>query len=259
MKVRSDLENKIRTSFASIKATTPKETGSFKEIIQNRSPVTPSASTTGKLTVSMADVITGAQADAAAKAAEEAKAKQLAARQPHTRTEWTHHANARKFKKEITLEQANRLAKFAPIINECSTKYNVPKAMICAVILQESGGNPKAVSPVGARGLMQLMPQTAKRFGVKNITDPRQNVEAGTKYLRFLLDRFKGDYKLALAGYNSGEHNVEKYGNTIPPFAETRNYVPSVLAYADTIHKILNQPATPQQPATALPPNAKRA
>ncbi|MBI2341238.1 MAG: transglycosylase SLT domain-containing protein, partial [Deltaproteobacteria bacterium] len=94
----------------------------------------------------------------------------------------SHHTRSARTK-DISLEQANRLASYAPTIQEASRKYNVPVELICAVILQESGGNPKAVSPAGARGLMQLMPATAKRFGVTNSLDPRQNIDGGTKYL----------------------------------------------------------------------------
>jgi soluble lytic murein transglycosylase-like protein len=90
---------------------------------------------------------------------------------------------------------------------------------------QESSFKSRAISPKGARGLMQLMPGTAARFGVRNIFDPQQNIEAGTRYLRFLLDRFEGDLKLALAGYNAGEGAVDKYGWRIPPYAETQEYV----------------------------------
>ncbi len=158
--------------------------------------------------------------------------------------------------KTITTEQANRLAKYAPIINDCAKKHGVPRELICAVILQESGGNAKAKSHVGAQGLMQLMPPTARRFGVTNSYDPRQNIEGGTKYLRFLMDKFKGDYRLALAGYNAGERRVEQYGG-IPPFAETRNYVPNVLAYADTIWQILHQPQTAVA-SVNLPPHARK-
>ncbi len=137
--------------------------------------------------------------------------------------------------RKITNTQAKRLAHLAPTIEQAARRHNVPVELICGVILQESGGNSRAVSHCGARGLMQLMPGTAKRFGVKNSFDPAQNVEGGTKYLRWLLDRFDGDIELALAGYNSGEHNVEKYGNKIPPFKETQNYVPSVLSYTQSM------------------------
>ena len=137
--------------------------------------------------------------------------------------------------KAITNLQAQRLARYAPAIEFFAKKHNVPVELICGVILQESGGNAKALSHCGAQGLMQLMPGTAKRFGVTNAFDPIQNIEGGTKYLRFLLDKFDGKLDLALAGYNAGEHNVEKYGNKIPPFAETQGYVPNVLGYTQTM------------------------
>jgi len=161
--------------------------------------------------------------------------------------------------KAITMTQANRLAKYAPTIQECSKRHNVPVELICGVILQESGGNHKAVSHAGAKGLMQLMPGTARRFGVTNSFDAKQNIEGGTKYLRFLLDRFNGNYKLALAGYNAGEANVEKYGNKIPPFAETKAYVPNVLGYADAIWNVLHpQPRPTNVAGTNLPSYAKK-
>ncbi len=140
--------------------------------------------------------------------------------------------------KQITTLQAKRLASYAPHIEAAAKKHNVPVELICGVILQESGAQSKAVSHCGARGLMQLMPQTAKRFGVSNSFDPKQNIDGGTKYLAFLLKRFKGRLDLTLAAYNSGEHNVEKYGNKIPPFRETKNYVPAVLGYTQSMINI---------------------
>lgn len=137
--------------------------------------------------------------------------------------------------KNISDIQARRLARYAPIIEEAASKHNVPVELICGVILQESGGKSNAVSHAGACGLMQLMPQTARRFGVENSFDPKQNIDGGTRYLRWLLDRFNGDIELALAGYNAGEHNVEKHGNKIPPFKETRQYIPNVLGYTQTM------------------------
>jgi soluble lytic murein transglycosylase-like protein len=101
----------------------------------------------------------------------------------------------------------------------------VDPLLLYSVMHQESSFKSRAISPKGARGLMQLMPGTAARFGVRNIFDPQQNIEAGTRYLRFLLDRFEGDLKLALAGYNAGEGAVDKYGWRIPPYAETQEYV----------------------------------
>jgi hypothetical protein len=101
----------------------------------------------------------------------------------------------------------------------------VDPLLLYSVMHQESSFKSRAISPKGARGLMQLMPGTAMRFGVTNVFDPRQNIEGGARYLRFLLDRFDGDVNLALAGYNAGEGAVEKYGWRIPPYAETQEYV----------------------------------
>jgi soluble lytic murein transglycosylase-like protein len=142
--------------------------------------------------------------------------------------------------RNISMKHAKRLARYAPLIENAAKKYNVPVELICGVILQESGANPRARSHCGARGLMQLMPATARRFGVKNSYDPAQNIDGGVKYLRWLLDRFDGDIELALAGYNAGEGNVEKYGNKIPPFRETQAYVPAVLSFTQSIVEIFS-------------------
>ena len=101
--------------------------------------------------------------------------------------------------------------------------------LLRAVIVVESGFNSRAVSKRGAVGLMQLMPATASRFGVSNPFDPRQNVHAGARYLKFLIDRFGQDVRLALAAYNAGEDAVDRNGGQIPPFSETMAYVPRVL------------------------------
>jgi len=105
------------------------------------------------------------------------------------------------------------------------TRHGVDPLLIYSVMHQESSFKSRAISPKGARGLMQLMPMTAARFGVTNIFDPKQNIDAGARYLRFLLNRFDGDLHLALAGYNAGEGAVEKYGWRIPPYSETQEYV----------------------------------
>jgi soluble lytic murein transglycosylase-like protein len=116
---------------------------------------------------------------------------------------------------------------------------------------QESGFNPQARSYKGAMGLMQLMPATARRFGVNNVYDPAENIEGGAKYLRFLLDKFDGDVKLVLAGYNAGEGAVVNYGYTVPPYRETRNYVKNISArYGSDKHVVKNQKtaAAPRAP-----------
>ncbi|OVE81453.1 hypothetical protein BVY03_03665 [bacterium K02(2017)] len=117
------------------------------------------------------------------------------------------------------------------IIQRASQKHGVPVALINAVIKQESNFNPKAVSHAGAQGLMQLMPRTGKAYGCNDPFDAEQNVMAGTKFMGDLLTKYKGDVTLALAGYNAGPGNVAKYGNKVPPFKETQNYVVKVGKY----------------------------
>ncbi|HVS81339.1 MAG TPA: lytic transglycosylase domain-containing protein [Pyrinomonadaceae bacterium] len=101
----------------------------------------------------------------------------------------------------------------------------VDPLLLYSIMHQESSFKSHAISPKGARGLMQLMPFTAMRYGVTNIFDPRQNIEGGARYLRFLLDHFDEDVDLVLAGYNAGEGAVEKYGGRVPPYSETQEYV----------------------------------
>ncbi|MDO8493928.1 MAG: lytic transglycosylase domain-containing protein [Deltaproteobacteria bacterium] len=152
--------------------------------------------------------------------------------------------------KEITTAQANKLAQYAPLIQKSAARHQVPIELVCGVILQESGCNAKAKSPVGAKGLMQLMDGTAQRLGVTNSYDPAQNIEGGTKHLRELLNRYNGDVELTLAAYNAGEQNVTKHGG-VPPFRETKNYIPNVLGYAQAMIRIFQQ-QQPQQPAPSI-------
>lgn len=120
---------------------------------------------------------------------------------------------------------------YASLIKRNAKRFNLHPELLHAVIRAESAYNPTAVSPAGAIGLMQLMPATAARYGVSDIYDPAENIRGGAKYLRFLLNMFDHDLRLALAGYNAGENAVIKYGNKIPPYRETQQYVRKVMQF----------------------------
>lgn len=120
--------------------------------------------------------------------------------------------------------------RFSPIIFQAASRHQVDSSLIKAVIMAESRYNPLAISKMGAKGLMQLMPGTAKALGVEDAFDPEHNVNGGTKYLRQLLDQFEGDVKLALAAYNAGSKNVKNYKG-IPPFKATRYFIKKVIGY----------------------------
>jgi soluble lytic murein transglycosylase-like protein len=126
---------------------------------------------------------------------------------------------------------AGRRSQYTALIEEAAGRYNLDPALLHAVIKAESGYNPNAVSHKGAIGLMQLMPGTAARYGVEDPYDPADNIGGGARYLSDLIAMFPSDIRLAVAAYNAGEKNVIKYGNTIPPFPETRQYVSRVLDY----------------------------
>lgn len=121
--------------------------------------------------------------------------------------------------------------KFDPAIRSIAKVYKLPHALVHAVITAESSYNPDATSKAGAVGLMQLMPETAKQYGVKNRRSPRESIQGGSRYLRYLLKLFDNNLVLAIAAYNAGEGAVKKYGNKIPPYKETQNYVRKVIKY----------------------------
>ncbi|HYO93581.1 MAG TPA: lytic transglycosylase domain-containing protein [Polyangiaceae bacterium] len=123
-----------------------------------------------------------------------------------------------------------RLSRYDEHIREAATLYQIPVALVRAVIKVESNFDPRAVSPANARGLMQLIPATAERMLVRDVFDPRENIYGGTRYLRVLANLFNGDIELTVAGYNAGEGAVMRYGG-IPPYRETQDYVVRVLAH----------------------------
>ncbi len=120
--------------------------------------------------------------------------------------------------------------RFSDLIEQAANKYQVDAKLVHAVIQTESAYNSAAQSPKGAVGLMQLMPDTARRFGVSDRNDPDQNVDGGTRYLKHLINMFNPNLDLAVAAYNAGENAVIRYNNSIPPYPETQNYVKQVLA-----------------------------
>lgn len=134
------------------------------------------------------------------------------------------------FEDTLKLNQQNNKTSLESIFEKAAKKYNVDVNLLKAIAKQESNFQADAVSHCGATGIMQLMPATAKAMGVKDATDPEQNIMGGAKLISQLLDKYDGDMKLALAGYNAGIGNVAKYGG-VPPFEETRNYIKKVMNY----------------------------
>ena len=140
------------------------------------------------------------------------------------------------------------------LITASAARNGIDHHLILAVMKQESSFNAQAISYKGARGLMQLMPATAARFGVRDIFDPAQNIEGGARYLRFLLNTFSGDVELALAGYNAGENAVARYGNQIPPYRETQDYVRKISAH---YARLKNETYVRRQVGQTTPMNKK--
>lgn len=140
---------------------------------------------------------------------------------------------------------ADSTTRYASQIEAAAKANNIDPALIRAVISAESGYNSGAVSRKGAVGLMQLMPDTASRYNVRNSRDPEQNIHGGARYLRDLLAMFNNDVRLAVAAYNAGEQAVMKYGNRIPPYAETIAYVPKVMQFYEHYRTGRPMPAQP--------------
>ena len=144
-----------------------------------------------------------------------------------------------------------RAALYDQIIEQAARLNRLHPALLRAVIVVESAFNPRAVSSRGAKGLMQLEPATVARYGVADVFDPSQNIYAGSRYLHDLVQRYDGKLEIALAAYNAGEQAVERHGGGIPPFAETRRYVPNVLQVYRTL--LAQAPASGAATLGALP------
>ncbi|HVJ92256.1 MAG TPA: lytic transglycosylase domain-containing protein, partial [Labilithrix sp.] len=152
-----------------------------------------------------------------------------------------------------------RYTRYDEHIRQAAALYQIPEQLVRAVIKVESDYDPRAVSYAGARGLMQLMPETAERLGVKDINDPRENIFGGVRYLRLLANMFNGDLDFTVAGYNAGENAVVHYGG-IPPFAQTRDYVVKVTKYyrryrtiADVVEASIASDSPAMRAAAAVP------
>jgi len=135
--------------------------------------------------------------------------------------------------KRVLLKVPGKVSDYDVLINQASEKYAVDSTLVKAVIKAESNFNHKAVSPVGAQGLMQLMPSTAASLEVADSFHPASNIDGGVRYLRYLSNLFKGNLPLVLAAYNAGENAVLRYNNSIPPYKETQTYVKRVLHYLE--------------------------
>ena len=133
--------------------------------------------------------------------------------------------------KRILFRSDIDINRFDEIITKMAEKYKIDSALIKAVIKAESNFDHQAISPVGAQGLMQLMPATATQLQVEDVFHPEKNIEGGVRYLKYLLNNYRGNLTLALAAYNAGERTVAKYNNQVPPYKETKNYVKKVLSY----------------------------
>lgn len=139
--------------------------------------------------------------------------------------------------KRIIFQPNIDVNRYDQIIRRAADKFKVDSALVKAIIKAESNFNHQAVSRVGAQGLMQLMPATASYLQVEDAFHPEKNIEGGARYLRYLLNNYRGNLTLTLAAYNAGERNVAKYNNNVPPFRETQNYIKRVLSYYKSFSK----------------------
>jgi soluble lytic murein transglycosylase-like protein len=149
----------------------------------------------------------------------------------------------------------SRFSRYDDHIRQAASLYQIPEQLVRAVIKVESDYDPRAVSTAGARGLMQLMPETAERLGVKDINDPRENIFGGVRYLRVLANMFNGDLDFTIAAYNAGENAVIQYGG-IPPYAQTRDYVVKVTKFYRryrTIPDLVEASLAPPDPVLGAP------
>jgi soluble lytic murein transglycosylase-like protein len=142
-------------------------------------------------------------------------------------------------------------AGFDQQVQRIASQQGLPPELLHSVIKVESNYNPYAVSSKGALGIMQLIPATARRFGVADVFDPVENVEGGARYLKFLLDLFNGDFRLALAAYNAGENAVAKYGD-VPPYRETQNYIKLVGRHVEEAQRAAATKTAEQKPAPVV-------
>jgi hypothetical protein len=138
-------------------------------------------------------------------------------------------------------------AQYGPLIDEMAERYQVPATLVTAVIRAESNFDPRAISPKGARGLMQLMPATAARLGVRDVFDPRENVEGGVRYLRDLIIQYAGDVRLAVAAYNAGPGPVTRL-RAVPPYPETQSYVARVMRFFESPQLVTAERVDSRQP-----------
>jgi hypothetical protein len=157
------------------------------------------------------------------------------------------------------IENSRAPATLDAAVEQVAARYSLTPELLRSVIKVESNYDPYAVSPKGAQGLMQLIPETARRFGVGNAFNPMENLEGGARYLRYLVDLYSGangetNWPLVLAAYNAGEGAVAKYGG-VPPYRETQNYLTLVKKHLDESKR--TRPATPHAPANPAPPRAK--